>query len=347
MNIIGKKVKHLSMGEGVVKKCDDEYVTIQINSQDKAFSYPLSFDRYLKFENTDCQKYVEGLIKDVKAENERVAEAERISREEELAERISQAEVRKKSRKGVKKAVSSGNIAFKCTYCDGGSNEKQVGFNGVCSDKTMKYNIKTKKHKWCTDPECKCSQYFNEEIDKKELSDQLANGDFLCYESVMLQNWEARGGERRKGDKKGQAFAIKGAKKNGLIILTTRLPYGKEIDRIIFAVYIADEVVTGDNFHDAIVTAHEKYRIELTKDESEKMLFWKYYHNSNSSDKAFWGTGLFRYVENDAAYHLLNDIINIKTSEKDKELVQEMLDFYCEKNNVKTDKISELKGLIK
>lgn len=346
MNLIGEKVKHISFGDGIIKECSGNYITIAINSEDKQFSYPLAFDKYLTCINSDCQKYIKKLVKEKKAEAERIAKEERQKKEEELLERIRQADSKKKSSKSAKKATASNNIAFKCTYCDGDSNETHIGFNGLCSDKMIDYNVKEKKQKWCSDSECKCMQFTNNEISKKELEDHMINGG-VCYESVMLQNWEARGGIYRSGKKKGEPIPIKRAKKNALVILTTRTPHEPEINRIIFAVYIADEVTQGNDGNEAIITAHDKYRIELTSDESKQLPYWKYYSNKNSSNKPLWGTSLFRYIENNSAYHLLNDILEIKSSEEEKELVKEMLDFYCEKNNVNADKIIDLNGLIK
>ena len=52
----------------------------------------------------------------------------------------------------------NGNVAFKCTYNDGGS-EGFVGFEGTCSLDNIKRNVKGKHgRRWCSSPSCLCRQ---------------------------------------------------------------------------------------------------------------------------------------------------------------------------------------------
>ena len=39
------------------------------------------------------------------------------------------------------------NIAFKCSFCDGGQSESKqlIGFNGACSDDMIRHNIEIER----------------------------------------------------------------------------------------------------------------------------------------------------------------------------------------------------------
>ena len=43
-----------------------------------------------------------------------------------------------------------GNVAFKCTYNDGGT-RGFVGFGGTCSDGNILRNVQTNPRRWCSD----------------------------------------------------------------------------------------------------------------------------------------------------------------------------------------------------
>ena len=59
------------------------------------------------------------------------------------------------------------NIAFKMNYCDGGINNinnkdsKNIGFNGICSDEMIEYNIELQKNAWCSNEICLCFYFRN------------------------------------------------------------------------------------------------------------------------------------------------------------------------------------------
>lgn len=46
------------------------------------------------------------------------------------------------------------NIAFKCNYCDGGKSSEQVGFSGICSNRTIAQNIDRGRGEWCKFQDC-------------------------------------------------------------------------------------------------------------------------------------------------------------------------------------------------
>lgn len=181
------------------------------------------------------------------------------------------------------------NIAFKCTYNDGtkSDNNNAIGFKGTCSEEIIKWNIKRGKI-WCNEGPCK-NYYIN---DFQGVKTKLP-----CYESNLFNGWEYSAGWDHKNINKPRK--IKQAGIGNLALLTTRFPGESEEERRIFGFYKIGEIRNneyGKNIATKII-AGEKYRIELNKSESKKLLFWDFYSNDNSPEKAFWGTGLFRYFD--------------------------------------------------
>lgn len=179
------------------------------------------------------------------------------------------------------------NIAFKCTYNDGGKNgQDEIGFNGTCSDEIIEWNIERNKV-WCNEGPCKDYYKNNFEGSKPESP---------CYESKLFTKWKYDAGYQHKN--KSKPLKIRQAGIGHMALLTTRLPGDKEKDRKIFGFYkianIKDEE-NGQNIATQII-AGNKYRISLTAKEAEKLHFWDFYSNPNSS-KQIWGSGLFRYFD--------------------------------------------------
>ena len=82
------------------------------------------------------------------------------------------------------------------------------------------------------------------------------------------------------------------ARTNSLAVLTTREPYIKKDERIVFAVFLVDYHEEGNDDSEGPVHAHHRYRVNLTPDESRKVLLWDYYANPNSPYSMKWGSGL-------------------------------------------------------
>ena len=209
-------------------------------------------------------------------------------------------------KKKTSRLIERSNIAFKCNYCDGGSSGICIGYKGVCSDAMIHYNIETAKHIWCGS-DSPCKKYLDGEISRKELENR-----FACYESTMLTEWKASAGVVQNGEDKGKPMKLLKVQNNSLCVLTTRLPGATDDTRFIFAVFLVDESYEGDGREEGYVTNHSKWRIELTPDEAQKMLFWNYYVNKNSPEKVVFGSGLHRYLDDNQAAQILRDIVTVK-----------------------------------
>jgi hypothetical protein len=240
------------------------------------------------------------------------------------------------------------NVAFKCNYCDGGRSPKQVGFNGVCSDEVLKYNIKVLKRPWCRDNDCSCKLYLDGKLTRKELDAQCKKGGSVCYESQILRDWRTWAGGTLTGENSGAPKKMYQAEPNSLGILTTRHPdANSEEDRLIFAVFLIDETYEGNDDEAGWVTAQKKFRIMLSPEEATKMLFWKYHANGNNSSAAAWGTGLFRYIDNQEAAQILRDISTVKNGSNDQNTALKFYNHFCTINGIDIGKLPEPNGALK
>ena len=238
------------------------------------------------------------------------------------------------------------NIAFKCTYNDGGLEENGIGFTKTCSDTMINLHIKDKAA-WCSNHGCPCRNYHDGEISKSEREEIYGSEAHVCYERTLLIDWKAQAGTHNPNKySEGTGLTIRNAGTNSLAILTTRPPGYLEKDRIIFAVFMVDDFYEGDENTTGYVSADSKYRMKFTLEESIKLLYWKYHANKNSSSKPLWGTGLFRYLSLNEGVQILRDAASLKVGSKDEQLAREMLCYYCAQNRLDSDLIGEPEGAL-
>lgn len=223
-------------------------------------------------------------------------------------------------------------IAFKMNYCDGGKNSEHVGFYGICSDAIIKYNIKKKKRKWCSNDNCACKQYYDKKNSRAELEEKFEDeidGAFICYESTALRDGIFWAGI----DEKGSPRFIRNAKAGHLCLLTTVLPNMKEEDRFIVALFIIGEFFEGDEEECGFVKTSD-YFLEFKPNETTKMKFWEVYQNPNAPDRIQWGSGLFRYFSDDDAVKFLKMAVEVKNGTDDEDFAKDFLNHYCELNSL-------------
>ena len=241
-----------------------------------------------------------------------------------------------KTRSAVK-VNARANIAFKCNYCDGGKSEVQIGYDGVCSDKTIQFNITGERRSWCGSADCVCFKYHSGEMSRKELDDLFAGDGFICYESRTLRDWKALAGTHLQGESKGKPRTIKNVRNNSLCVLTTRDPKHAEDLRYIFAVFLVDESYEGDGREEGYVVANSEFKIKLSPAEARSLRFWKYYKNENSWESIKWGSGLYRYIEDEQAVQILKDIADVKKNTPDEDLAGRFYERFCQITGIKTE----------
>jgi hypothetical protein len=198
------------------------------------------------------------------------------------------------------------------------------------------------KKVWCTQPECPCFQYNLGEISRVELDEK---GD-SCYESHLLDKWTAYAGIFHNGPKAGEGIKMKKVQKNSLCVLTTREPNTSEEDRYIFGLFLVDDSYTGDSNNSGSVSTSSKFKLEFTPDEAKQLIYWRYNFNSNSPDKAHWGTGLFRYLSDEQSAQILRDAKAIKTGTIDEKLATEFYDYYCNVNVIDINRLGAPEGVL-
>lgn len=342
MELCGERVKHKVFGTGIIIAFANNHVRVLFDdsNEEKEFLYPSVFGRFLKIENKSILNEIEK-DKNIIAEEE--AEKKRIREEQEKQELESNP---KKSKKNSKKDSPKSNIAFKCNYCDGGRNEEKIGYNGVCSEEIIEYNVSKAKHIWCKDPESLCYQYKKGDITKKELLDFCEENGFVCYESQMLKNWRAYAGVTQSGVNKGKPMKLKNVKINSLAMLTTKLPNTKDKDRFIFALFLVGENFQGDTRNEGYVEADPKYRIQLSLEEARKLKFWDFYFNPNKPERIVLGSGLHRYLTDIQSAQVLKKICEIKRGTLDEALANEFLEHYCEINKLDINNIPTPNGAL-
>ena len=327
-------VKHklFGIGEVVSRKGNCLIVKFEDNSE-KKFAIPQSFQLGILTAEGDLKKEVDDAIK-VKEELAQKRESEQMLEKAKI-ERI---------KKSPKKAYQKENIAFKCNYCDGGASALQVGYAGVCSKKTIEYNIVEAKRTWCSSEQCECHRFLNGEFTYNDLCQIYESNSFLCYESGMLINWKASAGTDVKNGKMDKRRKLKKIQKNSLCILTTVYPNAYENERIIFGVFLVDESYEGDYEEEGYVTTNSKFKLKLTSEEAKQILFWNYHKNSKDEQNARWSSGLYRYVNDITSAQILRDIATVKKNTADETLANEFFEHYCKVNNIDINTLPENNG---
>lgn len=350
MKIIGSKVSHKFFGKGTVLDLTDDIITIKFAKGEKKFEYPEAFETFLVSDNKTIQNRALKLAEEAKQRKEE--EAKR--REEELRQKQQEALKAQKNTTPKSPAASvhfeRENAAFKCTYCDGGKTKSCIGFKGVCSKKNIEVNIKNGRN-WCSGYACR--EYFDGEITRGELTDIYKNEGGLCYECRALLDWKfSAGWTEPKYDESGEIIEESKPKKmnkmsrGSLAVLTTRFPDSTEEERVIFAVFLVADSYEGDDSAEGFVTADPAYKLAFTKEEAEQLLFWDFYTNPNS-EKAHWGTGLFRYLTDEIAANILKRASEIKRGTKDEKPALAFFEHFCETHGIDSENLPECEDALK
>lgn len=233
------------------------------------------------------------------------------------------------------KKIDKTCIAFKLNYCDGGKNSEQIGFYGICSDKIIKYNIKIKNCRWCSNEECACKKYFDKKISRDELEENWEDeigGNYPCLESQALRDWYFNAGYNSDWTPR----AIRRAKTGHLCILTTVEPNMPENSRMVVAMFIIGKVFEGDDEYPGSVEANDNfdYCLEFSPNEARKMKFWKIYQNPNAPDTIKWDSLLVRYFSDEDAVKFLEMAVEIKRGTDDEEFAKDFLNHYRKLNKI-------------
>lgn len=172
---------------------------------------------------------------------------------------------------------------------------------------------------------------------------------FWCNEDEeenIFTDWRVFTGEIKSGKKKGQPRKLARMTQNSACLITSRDSDEEEDKRQILGAFMTEESFNGRLCEDGYIKAHPKYKIRLSKEESEKMLFWNYYFDKKSPKKTTWNSGRQRYFDNTWMAQILRDIISLKKDEKEIAEVQEFFDYFCRINHINKDELSEIEGAL-
>ena len=342
MDLIGKDVVHKTFGEGKIIQQDKNFISVSFGKDIKKFQYPSAFSSFLKIKDNSVSEEITVLLRATEEAKIKLMklEQEAILFKKKAEQAINENQTIKKQ--SSKKANPRSNIAFKCNYCDGGRSEKQIGYDGICSDYIIYNNIIVENRTWCSSSDSKCLQYYNGEITRNELDNYCSGDGFVCYESQMLRDWKALAGLHVQGDNKGKARAMRNVQANSLCVLTTRDPLNAEDLRYIFAVFLIDETYEGNGRDEGYVCTESEYKIKLALSEAKSLRFWNYYKNEKNPDLKRWGQGLYRYINDEQAAHILRDVAQVKSNTQDKQLAERFYNHFCKINGIDE---SLLKGI--
>jgi len=170
---------------------------------------------------------------------------------------------------------------------------------------------------------------------------------FWCDEEEqgrVFTDWRVTTGFIKSGSKKGKIATMNRLNKNSACVFTSRLSGNSEKDRCILGLYMVNEDFIGKLCEDGIIPAHPEYRIQLTPEESRKMLFWKYYKNDKYPNKITWNAGKYRYMDNIWVAQILKDIILLKSDPDEKKSAKRFLDYYCDLNRIEAKELPNPDG---
>lgn len=164
---------------------------------------------------------------------------------------------------------------------------------------------------------------------------------------TAFSEWKVFSGEIKSGVNKGKPNKPIRLHQNSAVLLTSVDAGKSEKERRILGVYMVNEDFIGKLCVDGFIPAHSKYKIQLTEQESDQLLFWNYYINEKSPDNMTWKTGKHRYFDNLWMAQILNDIVSLKTDPQEQELAQQFLKHFCKMNQLSAPELPEPNGALK
>jgi len=159
----------------------------------------------------------------------------------------------------------------------------------------------------------------------------------------VFTDWQVSTGKIQSGKSKGEPNRPARLSLNSVGLLTVRNSDQPETERQIIGLYLVGGMLSDEG----MVSAHPEYRIELTDQEAEKMLFWNYYINKNYPNRTTWNSGKYRYYDNVWTAQILKDIIELKRDEKEIKAVENFLEYFCKINALDINNIPEVSGALK
>ena len=209
-----------------------------------------------------------------------------------------------------------GNVAFKCTYNDGGV-RGFVGFGGTCSNGNILRNVRTNPRSWCSAPANACRQFFDNDFQGRRPTNP-------CYESRITDLWRFGPGTYHTGPRDGDPIPMRDAQVGKVALLTTRHPVrDSEAKRIVFGVFRIESVIEEDNGEISVV-GNPAQAIRLSEVAALAVPFWRFKHLP-SSGTPDWRSGLFRYISDQEVANFLHALYPHLQSAQDRTALEDLL----------------------
>ena len=345
MDLLNERVHHKVFKTGIIVEFTGTSLKVKFDvkpvgrdSDTAGFLYPSAFEGFLTAIDENVQNEI---LADIQAKKEAEQKEKEEKQRLQEAYAISKQQAQKKEKKYKRE-----NIVFKCNYCDGGTTNEQIGYAGVCSKDMIAYNIKVANRSWCSYKDCSCRKYIDGQVTYEEICEGYDSGEFLCYESHLLTDWKASAGTDTNGENSGRPRKLNKVQKNSLCVLTTVEPNTSEEERFVFGLFLVDETYEGDDQEEGYVTTKSKYKLKLSPEEAHQILLWNYHKNPNDEERAFWGSGLYRYITDTVSAQILKAVAAIKQGTADEELSKEFLEYYCQVNKIDLETLPEPDGAL-
>ena len=281
MDLVNKKVEHITFGKGNIISYDDSYVEISFESGNKKFSFPSAFKEYVTFIDEKATDII----------NEKIEiEEEELKKEEIILQKERALEL-----------------------------EQRYIANQKKPKKSKKVHSKIQSVFWCESEE---------------------------EEKAIFEDWKIFTGEIKSGKNKGEPRLLPRMNQNSACLITRRTDDMKEGNRQVLGVFMANESFDGGLCEDGYITAHSRYRIQLSEEESEKILFWNYYFDKKDPNKTVWKSGRQRYFDNIWMAQILRDIVSLKEKTEGVEEAQAFFEYFCKINLINQQELPKANGAL-
>lgn len=149
----------------------------------------------------------------------------------------------------------------------------------------------------------------------------------------ILTNWSVSTGTYLSGHNRGKPRSCAWIYPNSACLLTCRRSRDTELNRHIWGVYMVREDFIGSYCEDGMIPAHENYRIVLSENESDSLLFWDF-NNYQSNQILKWGSARVKYFSNRIMASILHKILVLRRDTEKECLAEDFLNYFCRLNKI-------------
>lgn len=150
----------------------------------------------------------------------------------------------------------------------------------------------------------------------------------------VFADWRIFTSVRKSGALEGKPNRLVRLHQNSGCLITAREAGQRERKRRILGVFMVEENFIGKLCEDGYIPAHSKFRVRLSPEESEQMLFWNYYFNRRYPSNMTWNSGRHRYFDNVWMAQILNDLARLKKGTPEEQLMQDFLEHFVYLNQL-------------